>query len=402
MKQLRHGTAPRSRCVARAATRVSSTLAWFCLAAAIAASPAAAQGAASAEEAILEGDFATGVLIDAETGEVLLEKMAHEQREPASMVKMMTELLILEKIEEGGIRLTDTVTVSARASRMGGSQVYLKHNERFTVEELLMALAIHSANDAAAALAEFHSGSMEAFVDLMNMRAEDLGLENTIFRSVHGLPPDWGQEGDLSTAYDLAMLGRELTRFPEARRWAATARAPFRDGEFTLYNPNKLIGRFRGLDGIKTGHHSGAGYCVTASATRQGHRLIAVVMGCSSDESRATETSRLLTYGFNRYTQVTLVHGARQPIEEPYPVEDGAEREIALAYAGPLRVSVLREKEDLVRLEDRLPEKIMAPIQEGDEVGQAVAIVDGRVLGEVAIIATETVPRGNFLQRLLH
>jgi D-alanyl-D-alanine carboxypeptidase (penicillin-binding protein 5/6) len=261
---------------------------------------------------------------------------------------------------------------------MGGSQVYLKHGERFSVEDLLMALAVHSANDAAVALAEHHSGSTEAFVDLMNIRAQELGLHQTVFRSVHGLPPDWGAEPDLSTAHDLAQLGRILVAFDDARRWAATATAPFREGEFTLYNPNKLIGRFRGIDGIKTGHHQRAGYCVTASATRQQRRLIAVVMGCTSDEARATETTRLLSYGFNLFTQVTLVDQPGTPCEAAYPVKGGKERVVPLAYADRLAVSVRRDQTEGVLFQKRLPNKIPAPIAAGDEVGKAVALLDGR------------------------
>ncbi len=350
---------------------------------------------------ILDGHFSTAVVIDAATGEVLVAKEPHKLGQPASMVKMMTELLILEAIAEGAISLSESVTVSAKASRMGGSQVYLKEGETFTVEELLMALAIHSANDAAVTVAEYHSGSTEAFVDLMNLRAEELGMRNTVFRTVHGLPPGRGQKPDLASAYDMAVLGCSLVKYPEALRWASTETAPFRSGKFTLYNPNKLVGKYRGLDGLKTGYHRKAGFCVTASATQKGRRLIAVIMGATTSEVRATQTTRLLSYGFNLYTQLILVAQERQPLEHNLRVKGGKARDVAIAYAEPLTVSVRKDRTDQVILEERLADKLTAPVDAGQVVGKAVATLDGRPLGEVPIIAVEAVAKGSFLDQLL-
>jgi D-alanyl-D-alanine carboxypeptidase (penicillin-binding protein 5/6) len=296
--------------------------------------------------AAMEGQFASAIVIDADTGEVLLAKEPHGRRQPASMLKMMTELIVLERVAEGDISLAEQVTVSAHASKMGGSQVYLKHNETFPVVELLKALAIHSANDAAASLAEHVAGSVEAFIDLMNSRARELGMRDTEFHSVHGLPPGRGQKPDMTSVYDMALLGRELIGHPLALEWSAQQTAPFRDGAFTLYNPNKLVGKYRGLDGLKTGYHNQSGYCVTATAIQKGKRLISVVMGSPTDAARATETTRLLSYGFT--------------------------------------------------------EKMQAPIEAGQEVGKGVAVLDGHVLGEVSIVTIEAVPRGNWLDRLFH
>ena len=266
--------------------------------------------------ASLTGDFKSAIVIDAETGLVLVATNERVRRQPASMLKMMTELIVLDHIADDDLKLDEIVKVSANASRMGGSQVYLKHGEEFTVDELLHALAIHSANDAAVALAEHLAGSTAAFVDLMNMKAMDLGLLDTEFHSVHGLPPGRGQRPDLTTALDMATLGRELVKYPRALEWASTKTAPFRDGKFTLYNPNKLVGTYRGLDGIKTGYTGPAGFCVTASAVQKGKRLISVVMGCSSDRARATETTRLLTYGFNAYRRVEVIPEAGVALPE--------------------------------------------------------------------------------------
>jgi D-alanyl-D-alanine carboxypeptidase (penicillin-binding protein 5/6) len=350
----------------------------------------------------LDGDFVSAVVMDANTGWVLIAKNPYLRRQPASMLKMMTELIVLEHVAKGYISLSDTVTVSARASRMGGSQVYLKQGERFTVEELLSALAVQSANDAAVALAEHVAGSVEAFVDLMNMRAGELGMTATEFHSVHGLPPGRGQQPDMTTAYDLALLGREVIKYDRAREWASTATAPFRNGKFIMYNPNKLIGTYRGLDGIKTGYHGQAGFCVTASATRRGKRLISVVMGCSSDRARATETTRLLTQGFNLYTEVALVSAAGDTLPEPVKVRDGEQGEVAVAYAEPLTVTVPKQRQSDLELRRELPAEIAAPVAKDQEVGHATAYLDDVALGTVPIVAVEAVARGNWLQRLFH
>ncbi|MFH1842482.1 MAG: D-alanyl-D-alanine carboxypeptidase family protein [bacterium] len=356
--------------------------------------------AETAMPAALTGKFAAAIVIDADTGEILVANNINTRRQPASMIKMLTELIVLDKVAEGDVSFTDQVTISAKASRMGGSQVYLKHNEIFTVEELLQALAIHSANDAAVALAEHVAGTTEAFVDLMNLRAAELGMRDTEIHSVHGLPASRGQKPDLTSAFDLALLGRHLIQFPEALRWSSTAKSSFRDGEFDLYNPNKLIGRFRGLDGIKTGYHKQAGFCVTASAVQKGKRLISVVMGAPTDEDRATETTRLLSYGFNLFTQVTLVEEGRTPLDERRDLKGGKQKQVAVAYVGPLVVGVPKDRIQDVLLRARFGEELVAPLEEGEEVGEGVALLDGFVLGRVPIVTIEAVAKGSWLDRL--
>jgi D-alanyl-D-alanine carboxypeptidase (penicillin-binding protein 5/6) len=315
---------------------------------------------------------------------------------------MMTELIVLQRIAEGDIAMNDTVTVSARASVMGGSQVYLKHGERFTVEELLAALAIHSANDAAVSLAEHVAGSVEAFVDLMNLKAKELGMVDSEFHSVHGLPPGRGQKPDLTTAADLAILGRALIAYPEARHWASVKTHPFRGGEFQLYNPNRLVGTYRGLDGIKTGYHAQAGFCVTASAVQKEKRLISVVMGAPSDRARATETTRLLSYGFNLYTTVTLVPEPGKTLADRLKVEGGKRSDVAVAYAEVFTVSVPKNLADKIALRPELPASVDAPLPQGADVGRAVAVLSGQTLGSVRIVTAEAVEKGNWLDRLFH
>ncbi|MCK4305952.1 MAG: D-alanyl-D-alanine carboxypeptidase [Candidatus Eisenbacteria sp.] len=354
----------------------------------------------------LQGDFATAIVMDAVTGEILGAKKPHEQRQPASMVKMMTELLILEEINKGNISLSDVVTVSAQASRMGGSQAYLKQGECFTVESLLMALAIHSANDAAVALAEYHSGSTAAFVRRMNRRAQELGMRTTVFRFVHGLPPSWKQKPDLTTAYDMALLGCEVVKHPKALQWASTRMAPFRAGKFTLYNSNSLIDKYPGLDGLKTGYHYRAGFCMTATAVRDGRRLVTVVMGAPNPGTRGAETARLLDFGFSCYTHLRLPETEGQPLAHGFPVKGGKSRNVTVACAEPLTVSVLKDRADEVILELVLEEgssdKLPAPVKAGQVVGKAVAVLSGRALGEVPIIAVESVAKGSFLDQLWH
>ena len=370
-----------------------------------AAAEAAQQPAAddrSYTPATLTGDFKAAYVIDADTGFPLVAFHERELRQPASMLKMMTELLVLDRVAKGDLSLEEMVTVSGKASKMGGSQVYLKHGEQFPVRDLLMALAIHSANDAAAALAEHVAGSTEAFIDLMNMKAKELGMTDTEFHSVHGLPPGRAQEPDMTSARDMAILGRTLIQYPNAVEWASTKTAPFRGGDFTLFNPNKLVGKYRGLDGIKTGYTGPAGFCVTASAVQMGKRLISVVMGCSTDNARATETTRLLTYGFNMYVQVEMIPAGGTILATPYKVKGGRSKTAELAYAGPLIVSAPRGRESKVELELRLPEQLQAPLAVGTEVGRAVAVLDGRELGSVAVVTAAEVLKGNWVNRLFN
>jgi len=362
----------------------------------------APEAGAWAETPSLAGEFKSAYVMDAETGVTLVATQADVRRQPASMLKMMTELIVLEHIADGDMTLAEEVKVSAKASRMGGSQVYLKHGEVFTVEELLKALAIHSANDAAVALAEHLAGSTDAFVDLMNMRAVELGMRDTDFHSVHGLPAGRGQKPDMTTARALARLGQEIVKHPMALEWASTKTAPFRGGKFTLYNPNKLVGNYRGLDGIKTGYTGGAGFCVTASATQKGKRLISVVMGCPTDKARATETTRLLTYGFNAYTQVTVIKQPGEVLPDPVKIKDGKVKTAQVAYGESLTVSVPRGQEDALTVELMLPEAVQAPQTLGTEVGRAVVKLDGRSLGSVPVILAEEVVKGSWWDRLLN
>lgn len=384
---------------------VASGLLSLCVMTVAVANEAAAPlevGGSAGTVAEIDGAFSAAILLDVNSGMILAAKNPDQQRQPASMLKMMTELIVLEFVADGEIAFDDTVTVSARASLMGGSQVYLKHGERFTVEELLEALAIHSANDAAVSLAEHTAGSVEAFIDLMNDRAARLGMSGSEFHSVHGLPAGRGQSPDLTTPRDMATMARALLEHPEVLMWSNQATAPFRGGKFIMYNPNKLVGRYRGLDGLKTGYHGRAGYCVTATAVQKGVRLVSVVMNCPTDRSRATETTRILSYGFNLYHQLTLVESAGLAADGAVAVQGGKAAEISVVYADALQVSVPRDLDERVTLHREVTSPLQAPVAKGEKVGVAVATLDGYELGRVDLLAAETVEKGNWFHRLFH
>ena len=251
---------------------------------------------------IAKDPYVGAILIDAISGRVLFEDHADAQAYPASVLKLMDVLLLVERIEQRQLSLQDPVVVSPKASKTGGSQVWLADKEVFTVDELLYALMIQSANDAAVALAEKAAGSTEAFVALMNQRAQALGMTHTLFQSVHGLPPGAGQQPDVSTPRDFSILCRELLRHPDVLRYTSTRLRPFRPnaGEKTVQmrNHNHLLNDVAGCDGFKTGYFVKAGYSIAATATRPGQRVIAIVMGSGDRKVRDAKAAELLAKGF--------------------------------------------------------------------------------------------------------
>lgn len=352
--------------------------------------------------ASVTGDFVSAIVVDVNTGLIIEAHRERERRPPASMLKMMTELLVLEAAGRGELSLSDTVTVTKNASNVGGSQVYLKPGEKFTIRELLMALCIHSANDAATALAEHVAGSTTAFVERMNARARELQMNDTEFHSVHGLPPARGQKSDMSTAYDMTLLGREVIKHPEALEWGSTATAPFRGGTFTLHNPNRLIGKFEGLDGLKTGYTRPAGFCVTATAVRNGQRLLSCVMGCSTNNARASETNRLLTHGFNMYEPVKVIDGPGAALPVMVAVKDGKVTQVPVTYGEALTVSVPKGRRGDLVIANDITRQAQAPLAAGAEVGRAMVKLGDRLLGTVPIVTMEEAPRGSWFHRLVH
>lgn len=254
----------------------------------------------SKTETIARDPYIGAIVVNASDGSVLFEDNPDAIGYPASVLKLMTLLLVLERVDAGTLRLSDRVRVSAEASRMGGSQVYLKEGEMFTIDELLDALMIQSANDAAVALAQHVAGSREAFVRLMNQRAQELGMTRTRFISEHGLPPSDGKTPDVTTARDLARLGVELAKHPKVFRYTSIKERGFRRESFIMRNHNRLLGEVDGVDGFKTGYFRAAGYSILATAQRNGVRVIAAVLGSENRLTRDQKARELLALGFDR------------------------------------------------------------------------------------------------------
>jgi D-alanyl-D-alanine carboxypeptidase (penicillin-binding protein 5/6) len=272
------------------------------------------------------------IVQEASSGRILFEKNADEPHPPASITKIMTMLLVMEAVERGDIKLEDMITVSGAASKIGGSQAYLAEGEQFTVDELLKAVAIHSANDACVALAEFIAGDTQAFVDSMNDKARALGMKHTSFHTPHGLPPEPGQEADMTTARDVLIMSRELIlKQPMILKYTGTAHDSMRGGKFLLDNTNKLVGRVAGVDGLKTGFFNAAGFGLSATAKRRGLRMMSVVLGAQSDKQRASDSARLLNYGFSRLRNV-VVKKAGESVGE-IPVKKGKAERVAVQTA---------------------------------------------------------------------
>ncbi|MCD7761432.1 MAG: D-alanyl-D-alanine carboxypeptidase [Clostridiales bacterium] len=329
-----------------------------------------------------------GVLMERETGTVLYEENAHEVLEPASVTKVMTMLLVAEAVDSGSISLEDTVTVSAYAAGMGGSQVYLEEGEQMTVSEMLKAVAVASGNDAAVALAEHLRGSEEAFVAAMNQRATELGMEDTHFCNCTGLPA----EGHLTSAYDIALMSRELLSHEVIRDYTGIWMDTLRDGTFQLANTNKLIYYYDGATGLKTGFTQGAGFCISASAERDGMELIAVVLGSETSSDRFESAKTLLNYGFGGWTMADVTDGVALP---PVPVTLGETDSVQTTVEGG---RMLIAKSDAGRLTTGLTlhETAEAPVKAGDVLGTLTVSLDGQVIQELPVTAADSVERKTF------
>ena len=346
---------------------------------------AAVQPGSFAEEGIpISAPSAVLMALD---GTVLYEKDAHTPREPASVTKVMTLLLVCEAVDSGKISLQDQVTASAHAASMGGSQIWLEEGETMTVEDLLKCVTIVSANDCAVALGEYLSGSEMQFVEEMNRRAAELGMRDTHFVNACGLPA----EGHLTSAYDIARMSAELLRaHPWITDYTLIWQDSVRGGASELVNTNKLLKSYAGITGLKTGYTSSAGYCMSATAERDGLHLIAAVMAGKTRDERNRDASTLLDYGFSHYAAVTFT--ADTPIL-PIPVTMGEKAEVLcdLSEQQPL----VLPKEQLQGVEKRLslPEGLSAPVLKGDTVGMLEVYSGEALLCRVPVVACEEVPR---------
>lgn len=336
------------------------------------------------------------LLMEKETGQVLFAKEEHQRLEPASVTKIMTLLLTMEAISRGELRYEDTVTVSKNAASMGGSQVYLSEGEQITVEELLKAVCVSSGNDAAVALAEQVSGVTELFVQQMNNRAKELGMVDTCFLNPTGLPA----EGHVTSAYDIALMSRELIlRHPDLRRFTTIWMDTIRGGEFGLSNTNKLIRFYEGATGLKTGSTDAAGYCISATAERSGMELIAVVLGGETSQQRFEDAKTLLNYGFSTYALADVTPAERQIV----PVKLGRAPSVeAVLEAGKLLVG--KGQAGSLSQTVTLREDLVAPVEKGQTVGTLTVQCGDATLAELPLTAADTVERmtwGDLFARLL-
>ena len=340
------------------------------------------------------------LLLEANTGRVLKAKNERLATKPASIVKMMTALIAMEQIKRNISHLDEIITVSRSASRIGGQQVYLAHGEKFSLRNLMKSIIISSANDSSYAVAEHIAGDAEAFVGMMNQRAKELGMTNTHFVNVNGLPPGRKKPTNQMSARDAGILARELIKYPLIMKWSATKNAPFRNGSFTLTNTNNLLGRFRGMDGLKTGYHRKAGFSIVATAKRKNLRLIAVVMGSSHSRRRFKEAKRLLAWGFIQYRWVNLGR-SKKPKREQIKVLKGQKRTVRIRLKGSVEALVRRGEEKRISMKLELPEAVPAPIRTGQKVGRVTYELGGNKLGGADLVAVESVKKLGFFQSLI-
>jgi D-alanyl-D-alanine carboxypeptidase (penicillin-binding protein 5/6) len=338
--------------------------------------------------------YTAAFVIEPSTGRVLFEDNADQPLPTASMAKMMTLLLAMDEIQAGNLHYDTPVTISAHASKMGGSQVYLKAGTVWPVKNLLIATMVHSANDASMALAEKIAGSSESFADLMNQKAEQLGLKNSRFYDPHGLPPSDPSRNNVMSARDLAILGTELMKHPFMRQLAVIPEMEFRNGTLErIYNPNRLLRFYEGTTGIKTGYSGPAGFSVTASAKRNGMELVAVVMGAKT--SRGPESSfdiaaRLMNREFMNYRVVTPVkQGA---VVGQATVNDGQAKSVPVMASRDAKALVRRGEEKGVKVAFN-GGAVTAPVKRGQEIGTIVVQQGNKELAKIPALAANDVPK---------
>jgi len=338
--------------------------------------------------------FTAAYVIEPSTARVLFEHNAHTPLPTASMAKMMTLLIAMEEIQAGNLHYETPVTISARASKMGGSQIYLRAGSVWPLKNLLIATMVHSANDAAEAMAEKIAGSAESFADLMNARAQDLGLKESRFYDPHGLPSEDPSRNDVMSAHDLAVVGKELMKHPFMRSLAVIPEMEFRNGTLArIYNPNRLLRFYEGTTGIKTGFSGPAGFCVTASAKRNNMELIAVVMGAKTargPDSSFEIASRLMSQAFLNYKMLTPVK--QGVVVAQASVNDGRAKSVPVMAATDAMALVKRGEEKGVRVAFS-GGAVTAPVKRGQRVGTIVVQRGNQTLAKIPAVAAQDVPK---------
>ncbi len=345
--------------------------------------------AAVSAEAPLELSAKSALLMEGSTGKVLFEKASHEALPPASVTKIMTMLLVMEALDSGQYTLDDMVSVSSLAASMGGSQVFLEENEQMSVHDMLKAVAVASGNDAAVALAEFTAGSHQGFVDKMNKRAKELGMNDTTFINCNGLD----EAGHVTSANDIALMSRELMRHPKIFEYTTIWMDSLRDGAFGLVNTNKLVRFYQGATGLKTGSTSVAGFCISATAKRDDMDLIAVVMGAPTSKERFADATKMLDYGFANYGICSSL--VSEDELAPIAVKKGIKDTVDIGLADGF--SLLMEKSKIANMEKTitLPDHIEAPVHAGHKIGEVEFFSEGKSVGKCDIVAKADVKAEN-------
>jgi len=347
-----------------------------------------------------EEPYKSYIVMEAITGKVIEGDNIHLKRPPASVVKLMVALVVMEKVAKGEVKLIDQVAVTREASKIGGSQVYLKEGETFSLEELMKATLIASGNDAAYALAEHTAGSKDEFVKLMNEKAKALNMTDSEFHSVHGLPPSKGQEPDLSSSSDLAILGRELLKYPKLIEWTSIKSEPFRDGKFIMNNHNKLLTRMGGVDGLKTGFYRESGFNIVATAQKNGLRFIVVVLGSPKAKTRDDIAVEKFKKAFGQYKMLNIVKQG-EVIDKDVILDDGKYRKIKGVAGANLLYPVPNDKKGTVQKEPSIPASIKGEIREGQKLGELIVKFDNEQIGKVDIVSPVYVPKANLFTRLI-
>ncbi|MCG8670160.1 MAG: D-alanyl-D-alanine carboxypeptidase [Pseudomonadales bacterium] len=333
------------------------------------------------------------LLIDANSGHILVEHNADETLPPASLTKLMTSYIAAEQIASGTISRQDEVLISEKAWRKGGSKMYIRVGTRVKLEDLLRGIIIQSGNDASIAVAEHIAGSEDAFADLMNKQAMSLGMNNSQFQNATG----WPAPEHYTTARDLAILAKAII-FQHPEHYKFYSEKEFTYNEIRQPNRNKLLWRDPTVDGMKTGHTEEAGYCLVASAERDGMRLISVVMGTNGENTRATESMKLLTYGFRFYETVRSYEAKNELVASDIWL--GQQDQIKLGVDEDIWITIPRGSDKDVKAQLDFPSELRAPINAGDEVGSVKLVLDDKVLTETSLVALETVEEAGFFKRI--
>src|SRR5665648_8763 len=346
------------------------------------------------QAAEIETEATSAILMDAATGQILYEKESHKQLAPASVTKLMTLLVAADAVASGKVKLTDTVTGSANAASLGGSQIYLKPGETFTLEQMLYAIAVGSANDGCVAVAEHINGTHEAFVEEMNKKAQALGLKDTHFVNAYGLPA----QGHYTSAFDLAIISREALNYPLVRKLTSTKEYDLRDGKFKLWNTNKLLWWYQGADGFKTGWTNEAKYCLASTVERNGLRLISVVMGVPQVRGHFAESMKLYNYGFAKYQFKTYAPVAQKL--GVVQVTKGVDDEVIALTEKALGATVEKGKDKNLWVETKLNPNISAPIQKGQKLGEVLLYRDDQLQTSVNLIADHAIAKAGLVEQM--